>query len=98
MVVIDPRTETLPDLNVTDGVPIVSDDVYERVTTLPVMARDGAALFEAIVTGVRVGATLSKRTEELSVVVVTGVPALPAESLNEILKPTKPFVSKLFVV
>ena len=59
MVVIDPRTETSPDLNVTVGVEIVSEDVYERVTMSPVTAREGVALLEASVTVVRVGAVVS---------------------------------------
>ena len=63
-VVIEPRTDTLPDLNVTVGVPIVSDDVYERVTVLPVTAKAGLALLDAIETEVKVGAVVSIVNDE----------------------------------
>jgi hypothetical protein len=55
-------TVTAPDLKTTVGDWIVSDDVNERVTTSPTLAKEVLALFEAIETVVRVGTAESTVT------------------------------------
>lgn len=93
VVVTVPDTATPPDLKVVVGVWIVSDEVNERVTVSPGNALVVSALFEAMVTVVRVGAVLSNVTDEESVVEVTWVPALPAASEKLTVNETKPSVS-----
>ena len=83
---------------VTVGVLIDSLEVKERVTVLPTLAREVFELFDAIVTGERVGGVLSKVTEDPFVTAVTGVMALPAASVAFIAKVTKPVVSPLCIV
>ena len=51
-----------------------------RVTVSPALALVVSELLEAILTVVRVGATVSNEIEVVSVVAVTVVPALPAVS------------------
>ena len=70
-----------------------SPEVKLTVTVFPVLARAELALFEAMVTGVNVGAVRSKLTEEALVVAVTWVPALPAASVKLMVKGTGPSVS-----
>ena len=48
-----------PDLNVTLGVDIASLAVSVRVTTSPIFATEVIELFEAILTGLSVGGTMS---------------------------------------
>ena len=66
---------------VTAGCVTISEAVMLRVMVSPVLAYEVLALFEAMVTAVKVGTALSKVTLVASVVADTAVPALPAVSL-----------------
>jgi hypothetical protein len=82
-----PFTAAPPEEAVTVGDWIVSLAVKLNVTTSVGVAIDRFALLEEIDTELKVGAEVSMTTATLleSVVEVTGVPALPAVSLKEIL-------------
>ena len=72
------------------GVPITSPAVKVTVTASPGFASAGAALFDAMVTAVSVGAVSSKVTAELLVVAVTVAPFTPLWPVNSMENATGP--------
>jgi len=83
------------ELNVHVGVWICSDAVEVKVMVSPASASPELELLDDRVTVVRTGWVLSMVTLDASVVAVTAVPALPAESENPIVKLTTPSASLL---